>query len=76
MLPMASGVLRVMMWIPGPTTVPGAGLWLMLGSIADRLRYIGAIPGFIGVALLLYAVLAAMFRRKDQPRPQDPPIRS
>ena len=57
-------------------TAVGAGLWLMLGSMSDRLRYIRAIPGFIGVALLLDALLAAMFRRKDQPRPQDPPARS
>jgi hypothetical protein len=54
----------------------GAGLWLMLGSIADRLRYIGAIPGFIGVALLLFALLSAVFRRKDQSPPQDPTTRS
>ena len=54
----------------------GAGLWLMLGSIADRLRNIGAIPGFIGVALLLFALLSAVFRRKDQSPPQDPTTRS
>lgn len=52
----------------------GAGLWLMLGGISHNLRYIGAIPGFIGVALLLYALLSAMFGKKTPP--QDTPPRS
>lgn len=54
----------------------GAGLWLMLGGLpgAGNLRYIGAIPGFIGVALLLHALLIAMFGQKSQP-PQNPPPR-
>ncbi|MCX6954020.1 MAG: DUF6249 domain-containing protein [Verrucomicrobia bacterium] len=50
----------------------GAGLWLMLGAIAPNARYIGAIPGFIGIALLLYALLT----RKNRQPPQDPPARS
>jgi len=45
----------------------GAGLWLTLSGIAGNLRYVGAIPGFIGVALLLYALLAAIFGRKNEP---------
>lgn len=53
----------------------GAGLWMMFTGIAPGLRYIGAIPGFIGVALLLYALLAAMFRRKPTQPPQDPSAR-
>lgn len=51
----------------------GAGLWLMFGSFADKLRFIGAIPAFIGVALLLYALLATMFGPKNPP--QNPPPR-
>lgn len=50
----------------------GAGLWLMLGGIAGNLRYVGAIPGFIGVALLLYALLAAVFGRKNPPQNPSP----
>jgi hypothetical protein len=45
----------------------GAGLWLMLGGIASNLRYVGAIPGFIGIALLLYALLTAIFAKKNEP---------
>ena len=53
----------------------GAGLWLMLGAMSNTLRYIGAIPGFIGVALLLYALLATIFGRKDRQPPHDPSAR-
>jgi hypothetical protein len=52
----------------------GAGLWLMLGGIAGDLRYVGAIPGFIGVALLLYAFLAWIVSPDDPP--EDPPPHS
>jgi Domain of unknown function (DUF6249) len=52
----------------------GAGLWLMFGSLAEKLRFIGAIPAFIGVALLLYALLAKIFGPKNPP--QNPPPRS
>jgi hypothetical protein len=51
----------------------GAGLWLMLGAISPNARYIGAIPGFIGVALLLYAVL---FGRKPDNSSDDKTTRS
>ncbi len=54
----------------------GAGLFLMLGSLGSNLRFIGAIPGFIGVALLLYALLAALFRRKQPDSDRDPTPRS
>lgn len=50
----------------------GAGLWLLFSGIVPNLRYIGAIPGFIGIALLLYALLT----RKDRQPPQDPSARS
>jgi hypothetical protein len=39
----------------------------MLGTMSHTLHYLGAIPGFIGVALLLYALLATLFGRKDRP---------
>jgi small-conductance mechanosensitive channel len=52
----------------------GAGLYLFLGSLAGRsLGLVGAIPGFIGVALLLNALLSATFRRKDTPPTTLPP---
>lgn len=44
----------------------GAGLWFMLGAIAGQLRYVGAIPGFIGVALLLYASLRTLTAMKSK----------
>lgn len=50
----------------------GIGLWIMFSGFAPGLRYIGAIPGLIGVALLLYALIM----RKDRQPPQDPPARS
>lgn len=54
----------------------GAGLFLMLGSLSSNLRFIGVIPGFIGVALLLYALLAAFFRRKQPDSDRDTTPRS
>jgi len=46
----------------------GAGLYLFfLEFMGGWLRFIGAIPGFIGVALLLYATLQFIFTRKDPP---------
>ena len=45
----------------------GAGLYLFLSAILGRsFGLVGAIPGFIGVALLLYALLKALFSRKDK----------
>ncbi len=49
----------------------GAGLWVMFGAMSPSLRYVGAIPGFIGVALLLFALLT----RKNRQPPRDPPTR-
>lgn len=46
----------------------GAGLYLFLDALVGRaLGYVGAIPGFIGVALLLYGMLSAIFKSKDTP---------
>ena len=46
----------------------GAGLYLFLNTLVGRgLGYVGAIPGFIGVALLLFGLLSAFFKRKDLP---------
>lgn len=43
----------------------GAGLFLFLESFIGRnLGYLGAIPGFIGVALLLHGAAAALLRKK------------
>jgi hypothetical protein len=44
----------------------------MLGTMSHTLHYLGASPGFIGVALLLYALLATLFGRKDRPPPRAP----
>ncbi len=46
----------------------GAGLYLFLGTfVAHNLGYVGAIPGFIGLALLLYGLLSAVFKRNAPP---------
>ncbi len=46
----------------------GAGLYLFLGTLfGPGFGYVGAIPGFIGAALLLFGLLNAFFKRKDQP---------
>lgn len=51
----------------------GIGLFLFLSALAGRaLGLIGAIPGLIGVALLLYATLNALFGRKH-PSTERPP---
>ena len=51
----------------------GGGLYLFLNALVGRaLGLVGAIPGFIGVALLLYATLSLLFNRKDAP-PADRP---
>jgi hypothetical protein len=51
----------------------GIGLWLMLAAIDERLRFIGAIPGCIGLALLLYAAGRAVFSRKTNDSDRRPP---
>jgi len=46
----------------------GAGLYLFLSSVAgEAIGYVGAIPGFIGMALFLFGVVNAFFRRHDNP---------
>lgn len=51
----------------------GAGLYLFLGSLVSQsLGLVGAIPGFIGVALLLYALFSTVTKGKDTP-PADHP---
>ena len=44
----------------------GAGLYFFLNAFLGRaFGLVGAIPGFIGVSLLLYALLNAVFKRKE-----------
>lgn len=44
----------------------GIGLYLFLGTFLGRgLGYVGAIPGLIGVALLLYATIRVLTRSKS-----------
>ena len=51
----------------------GAGLYVFLGSMGgSRIGYVGAIPGFIGVALLLFGLLSLVFKRKNPPPPDRP----
>ena len=51
----------------------GAGLYLFLNAlIGPAFGLVGAIPGFIGLALLLYASLNALFGRKDKPIAERP----
>jgi hypothetical protein len=46
----------------------GAGLYLFLNAfLGHAFGLVGAIPGFIGVALLLYGLLNVLFGRKDKP---------
>jgi hypothetical protein len=46
----------------------GAGLFLFLNSLVGRgLGLVGAIPVFIGVALLLFGVLTAVIKRNRTP---------
>lgn len=52
----------------------GAALYLFLGSfVGGGLGYVGAIPAFVGIALLLFGVIRALTERKspsndDRPR--------
>jgi small-conductance mechanosensitive channel len=46
----------------------GAGLYLFLSAFLGRaFGLVGAIPGFVGVALLLYGLLNVFFGSKDKP---------
>ncbi len=44
----------------------GAGLYLFFATFIPPLRLVAAIPGFIGVALLLYGLGKAFSGRKDK----------
>ena len=49
----------------------GAGLYLFFAAFfGGWMKYIGAIPGVIGVALLLYGILSAIIGRKNPGPPQ------
>lgn len=51
----------------------GAGLFVCLNFLVGSwLAYVGAIPGFIGVALLLFGLLSQALQRKPAP-PADHP---
>lgn len=50
----------------------GAGLYLFFVTFLHGLRFVAAIPGFIGVAMLLYATLSALLGRKDKPADHPP----
>ena len=51
----------------------GVGLCLFLNALVGRgLAYVGAIPGLIGSALLLYGLLSAASKRNDPPPPSQP----
>jgi hypothetical protein len=43
----------------------GGGLYLFFATFIPALRFIAAIPGFIGVALLIYGLSKALTGRKD-----------
>lgn len=52
----------------------GLGLYFFFISLfGGWMRFVGAIPGFIGVALLLYATLNALLGRKDATSSARPP---
>ena len=51
----------------------GAGLFVFFDALIGRgMAYLGAIPGFIGIALVLYVALTQLFRGNDTP-PADRP---
>ena len=46
----------------------GGGLFVFLDALVGRgLAYLGAIPGFIGLALLLYAILSLFIKNQETP---------
>jgi len=46
----------------------GAGLFIFLNTLVGRgLGFVGAIPGFIGIALLLFGILNAVLKRNRPP---------
>jgi heme A synthase len=51
----------------------GAGLFVFFDALLGRwMAYVGAIPGFIGVALMLHAILSLLLKGKGTP-PTDQP---
>lgn len=50
----------------------GAGLWFFLGAMGGFLRYVGLIPGFIGIALTLFGAISLVLGRPQGPRPPRP----
>lgn len=51
----------------------GAGLYFFLNALGGaKIGYVGAIPGFIGVALFVFGMITLGFKRKDPP-PSDRP---
>lgn len=52
----------------------GVGLFLFFDALMGRgMAYVGAIPGFIGVALVLYALLSSSVAPKSNPPAERPP---
>jgi hypothetical protein len=52
----------------------GFGLYLFLGNMTGgRMSYVGAIPGFIGVALLLNGLIGAWMSKGKNPPADRPP---
>lgn len=51
----------------------GAGLYLFFATFLPNLRFVAAIPGFIGLGLLIFASVDAMVGQKDQPPADRPP---
>ena len=47
----------------------GWGLYLFLGNfVSNGLGYVGAIPGFVGVVLLVFGLFRLLSQRKQSPR--------
>lgn len=51
----------------------GAGLYLFFASFIPGLRFVAAIPGFIGIGLLFFAGIDALGTPKAQPPSDRPP---
>jgi hypothetical protein len=53
----------------------GAGLYVFLGTLVGRgLGLVGAIPGFIGIALFLFGLVEAFSGPKNNPPPDQPRV--
>jgi|GEM_PF-1464125 len=50
-----------------------AGLWIFFSTLdAPQVRYVGAIPGFIGIALLAYGLISAQIKRSSNASGEKP----